>query len=104
MKCHNMRTLCTEIGNEIYPVYEKDEFINSNEKEGKKLNIYLVFSMIEAFYKYYQNTNVSVLDLFKIIYNNNNNDNNLINEQESHKLLFGVFLPKISKKTSIPII
>ena len=104
MKCNSMRTLCTELGNEIYLVHEKEEIINSYEKEGNNLDIYLVFSMIEAFYKYYQNTNVSVLDLFKIIYNNNNNDNNLINEQESHKLLFGVFLPNISRKTSIPII
>ena len=106
MKCNSMRTLCTELGNEIYLVHEKEEIINSYEKEGNNLDIYLVFSMIEAFYKYYQNTNVSVLDLLKIIYNNNdnNNNNNLINEQEIHKQLYNVFLPKISKKTSVPMI
>lgn len=110
-KNYSMRMLCTEIGNEIYLVHKGDEIINSYEKEEKNTSIYLIISIIDKFYRYYQNTNVSIYDLLQIIFNNdrNNNTNNaqdiiVMNEGDIHRALYNVYLPKISKKRSLPLL
>ena len=100
-KC--MRSQCTELGNEVYMVPNRDEMIHFYEKDGKNLNIYPVITIIEAYYRHYQNTNVSINDLLEIIFNER--DVAIMNEQEIHKLLLhNVFLPKISKKRALPMI
>ena len=113
-----MKTLCTEIGNEIYLVHKNDEIINFYEKDGNNLHIYPVISIIGSFYKNYQNTNVSIYDLLQIIINdnddknsssssnenNNSQDINVMDEREIHKLFYNVFLPKFSKKRSLPLL
>ena len=102
-KCRNtMAMLCTELGNEIYLEPKIDEMINFYENEGKNTKIYPIISMIGSFYLNYQNTNVSIIDILEIIYENKNIG--IMSKHEIHKLLHGIILPKISKKRVLPLI
>ena len=102
-KCQNTMTmLCTELGNEIYLEPKIDEMLRFYENEGKNIEIYPVLSMLGSFYLNYQNTNVSIIDVLEIIYNDKNWD--FVSKQEIHKLLHGLILPKISKNRVLPLI
>ena len=105
-KAYSMKRICTELGNEIYLVPNEDEMIRFYEKEGNNLDIYPAISIIEAFYRFSQNTNVSVFDVLRVVYNNNNNNNNnaSMNEREIYGLVNAVFLPKISNERALPIV
>ena len=91
-----------DLGNEFYLEPKTDEMIRFYEKEGNDVQICPVITMIGSFYCYNQNANVSIVDALQIIYNDKNLE--ITSEQEIHKLLQGVILPKISKKMVLPLI